>query len=256
MVLLTTIGGFWILYEHNASNKVSRIGKIIELYHQFSEPKIGDMSLNDFQRELANVVGLIIEEVQCEHIVEALPFVMRGYANFNNVNCKDVVGRNEIIEEFSDKIDKERVRQHIYKRINDTLLTTHVDNIDKLLSYYIGVIACIEHNGCDEDAGFDIYKINMIGFLNLSCMVTKERAKYWYTEPEDIPIANFLIRHGFGYDRFYCYHHADLVDDNFVNRAKDFWQRLMLFTTRFLKCVRKEGVTSCGGGLSRHLYND
>lgn len=232
MVLLTTIGGIWILYEHNASNKVSRISKIIELYHQFSEPSIGNISLNDIQRELADVVGHIIDKTLCEHILERIPSVMRGYANFNNLNCKESYNRNRILKKYVDTVNKEQLRQRISNRINDTLRENDEDNIDKLLSHYRGVIACIQHDGCDEEAGFDIYKTNMIGFVNMSCMVTNERAIYWNTEPADIPIVNFLIRHGFGYDDFYCDHHADLVHDNFLKNVKEIWQRLTLYTTR------------------------
>ena len=211
MILLTIIGGGWIVFEHNASNKVTRISKILDLHHEFTRHKIGKKSLNELQRDLVDIAGYIVDKIRCQRRLEVDSEYYKDYANLNCDNTEDI----EIVlgidtdEEYDTKLN-ERVYEEIHKifSANDE----YFENIDRLLAYYRVVIACIEHGGCHEYTGFEIYKDKMISFVNMACSTLNERAKDWNDTPPDTPIVKFLRKHEREEISFLCRHHGKLFD--------------------------------------------
>lgn len=125
-----------------------------------------------------------------------------------NCNQNDDIGN--IVKHKIPKMHHSGIKNTIKQGIRDGFDKDDKISIDRLSTYFISVVLCIKHRGCDESAGIDIFRDNMRNFINMSCGVIRQRAESWRTLSDDLEIVAFLIRHG--EKSFFCEHHRRLVN--------------------------------------------
>ena len=187
------IVGIWGVYhgaiEYIDSKNVSRVLESIHLHRQFVGNNSDSKSYRNLQVSLVNFVGNQTDTIICEYIKN------------NELKKKDQKSSCEAndFEKFNFHMkdnSKSKDFQKFYSmKISDELeIKNH--NIHALLGHYIALIKCVDNNGCDGVTAFDIYRDDMIIFVNAFCQFFQNDSQLWNSNiAADRVIVNFLQFH-------------------------------------------------------------